>query len=163
MAGLQNMGGQGSLDEAKAGRRLVSRRAVNIGAAWSVPVILTAVAAPTASASPNTADDGNHATLGTATGEKGEDSNGNRRVTFYLSFVDIQGTNTVLLTFVSGGFNWQTLPAGPVYVTVENPTASFVVTRPGTDNSATTLDVKYKVNGVEHTEYGVVIKNSVRG
>jgi hypothetical protein len=32
--------------------KLVSRRAVNAGAVWSVPVILTAVAAPTASASP---------------------------------------------------------------------------------------------------------------
>jgi hypothetical protein len=47
------MGVQGSSEESKVGKRLVSRRAVNIGAAWSVPVILTAVAAPTASASPN--------------------------------------------------------------------------------------------------------------
>lgn len=161
MAGMQNMGEQGTVDEAGTGRRLVSRRAVNIGAAWSVPVILTAVAAPTASASPNTV--GDRATLGTATGEKGEDSNGNRRVTFYLSFVDVQGTNTVYLMAVSGGFQWQTLPAGPATVTADSPSASFVVTRPGTDNSATTLDVTYKVNDTIYTEYGVVIKNSVRG
>lgn len=148
--------GHGSVDEAAAGRRLVSRRAVNIGAAWSVPVILTAVAAPTASASPG--DVQGTAVLSTLLADKGEDAAGNRTVTLYLSFTNVTGTNQVRVTAVSGGYQWTPMPTAMVAVTTDS-TVPFVITRPGTDNSAINLDVTYEVNGVASTLKGVQVKN----
>ena len=141
------MGVQGSSEELRVGKKLVSRRAVNIGAAWSVPVILTAVAAPTASASPNPVDPGTpQATLGTATAHKGQAVSGNRQVSFALAFVNISGTNTVQITNVTG-YTWTPLPTSEVTVDAAHPTASFLLTRPGTDNSNLTVTVSYTVNG----------------
>jgi hypothetical protein len=153
------MGVQGSNEQLKAGRRLVSRRAVNIGAAWSVPVILTAVAAPTASASPgDIGDPPGTAVLGSLVADKGEDSAGNRRVTLYLSFTNVVGTNQVRVTAVSGGYQWSPMPTPMVTVTSAT-TVPVVITRPGTDNSSLKLDITYEVNGVETTLKNVDVKN----
>ena len=152
------MGGQGIVDEVTTGRRLVSRRAVNIGAAWSVPVILTAVAAPTASASPGGIDDQNAAVLSSLMADKGEDAAGNRTVTLYLSFTNVTGTNQVRITAVSGGYQWSPMPTATVTVTSAT-TVPFVITRPGTDNSSLKLDITYEVNGVATTMKNVDVKN----
>ena len=149
----------GSREEPQAGRRLVSRRAVNIGAAWSVPVILTAVAAPTASASPaGTNDPPGTAVLSALVADKGEDTAGNRRVTLYLSFANVTGTNQVRVTAVGGGYTWTPMPTPMVAVTSDS-TVPFVITRPGTDNSALKLDITYEVNGVASTIKNVDVKN----
>ena len=152
------MGVQRSSEELETGKRLVSRRALNIGAAWSVPVILTAVAAPTASASP--LGGGNQsATLGTAVADKGEAVSGNRQVTFSLTFTNVVGSNSVQITAVSG-YVWAELPTQVVWVTADHPVASFMLTRPDTENSATTLVVTYTLNGAVQTA-SVIVKNSV--
>lgn len=149
----------GSSEEPQAGRRLVSRRALNIGAAWSVPVILTAVAAPTASASPaGTNDPPGTAVLSALVADKGEDATGNRKVTLYLSFTNVTGTNEVGITSVGGGYKWTPMPTPTVTVT-SNTTVAFVITRPYTDNSAVVLDVTYEVNGVATTVKDVNVKN----
>lgn len=157
--GVRDMGGQGRTDEVTTGRKLVSRRAVNIGAAWSVPVILTAVAAPTAAASPGGVDDPTGtAVLSALVADKGEDAAGNRTVTLYLSFANVTGTNSVRITAVGGGYSWSPMPTPAVTVTSDG-TVPFVITRPGTDNSALTLDITYEVNGVEATRTNVDVKN----
>lgn len=157
------MGGQGTTEETSAGRKLVSRRAVNIGAAWSVPVILTAVAAPTASASPGSVEDPpgtGTAVFSGVVADKGEDANGNRTVTIVLSFTNVTGTNQVRITAVSGGYPWTPMPT-PYQTVTKDGTVSFFITRPGTDNSALRLDITYELNGVPKTIPQVEVKNVV--
>jgi hypothetical protein len=153
------MGVQEGTDEVSTGRKLVSRRAVNIGAAWSVPVILTAVAAPTASASPAGSGDPS-ATLGTGVADKGEAVSGNRQVTFSLTFTNVVGSNSVRIMAVSG-YAWTVVPTPPALVTADRPVASFILWRPDSDNSATVLVVTYTVNGGAAQTANVTVKNSV--
>ncbi|TPG19107.1 hypothetical protein [Pedococcus bigeumensis] len=136
---------------------LVSRRTVALGAAWSVPVIVMATAAPAAAASA-----GNHsAVLATATGEKGEAVGSNRQVSFILSFGSIVGSNLVKITSIEGGGPWTVLPTAAVTVDAAHPAAPFSLTRPDTDNSTLTVVVHYTVNGVAHT-VSVTVKNKAR-
>jgi hypothetical protein len=153
------MGVQEGTDEVSTGRKLVSRRAVNIGAAWSVPVILTAVAAPTASASPAGNGDPS-ATFGTGVADKGEAVSGNRQVTFSLTFTNVVGSNSVRIMAVSG-YVWTVVPTPPALVTADRPVASFILWRPDSDNSATVLVVTYTVNGGAAQTANVTVKNSV--
>jgi hypothetical protein len=136
---------------------LVSRRTINLGAAWSVPVVLAAVAAPAVAASTN------HATFAILSAEKGEAVGPNREVTFTLNFVDIVGANAVTLTKISAGGPWVTLPTPEVIVDAGHPAAIFTLTRPDTNNSAMLdITVTYTVNGVEATTT-VTVKNNVPG
>ncbi|WP_270886333.1 hypothetical protein [Pedococcus sp. 5OH_020] len=137
---------QGPHKAARDAATLVSRRTVNLGAAWSVPVIVGAFAAPAAAGStvvPATP------ILGSVTAQKGQAVDGNRQVTFYFSFADVKGSYSVVLTALTGG-PWATLPTVAVMVTPSAPTASFLLTRP--DNNATTHEtVTYTVNGITQT------------
>src|SRR5690242_9828388 len=88
---------------------LVSRRTVNLGAAWSVPVVLAAVAAPAAQGS-QTPTDQRSAAFGTATGEKGEAVGTNRQVYFTFTFTGVTGSNTIQITGIDLGNPWITVP-----------------------------------------------------
>lgn len=116
---------------------LVSRRAVAIGAAWTVPVIITAVAAPAASASTLPA----LAPSASMVHVKGS--------TYALTLTFPAGTSTVvsIISIVpesagtsSGTFTWT--PANQVAA----PSAQFSVDRSG-DNSAGVVDVTYTAGG----------------
>jgi hypothetical protein len=139
--------------------RLVNRRTVAIGAAWTAPVVLFAVASPSASASPLPVEN-RSATLATITGEKGEAVGTNRTVTFTLSFGAITGTNTVRIVSIDGGGPWTGLATPDATVTPGTISAPFVVGRPGIDNSTVTVTLHYEVNGIEKT-VSVTIKNNV--
>jgi hypothetical protein len=137
---------------------LVNRRTVALGAAWSVPVIVMATAAPAAAAS----GVGNRsALLATATGEKGEAVGLNRQVSFILSFGSIVGSNSVAITSIDGGGPWAGVPTAAVTIDAAHTSAPFSVTRPDTDNSTLTVLVHYTVNGVAHT-VSVSVKNKAR-
>src|SRR5690349_4299840 len=86
---------------------LVTRRTVSLGAAWSVPVVLAAVAAPAAQGS-QTPVDQRSALFGGITAKKGTTVNGNRQVTFTLSFAGVKGSNSVAITSISAGGPWTT-------------------------------------------------------
>jgi hypothetical protein len=135
---------------------LVNRRTVALGAAWSVPVIVLATAAPAAAAS----GDDRSAVLATITGEKGEAVGTNRQVSFILSFGSIVGSNSVKIVSIDGGGPWAVLPTAAVTVDSAHPAAPFMLTRP--DNNAS-LDVvlHYTVNGVEST-VPVTVKNKAK-
>ena len=121
---------------------LVSRRTVNLGAAWSVPVVLAAVAAPAAqgSTTEQPPGDGPTATFGTATADKGEAVGTNRQVTFTLLFTNVVGDNTVQITDISKGGPWTSLPTEVVTITAADPNARFTLLRP--DNNASLLGTK---------------------
>ena len=144
---------QGNVKE--SAKPLVSRRTVALGAAWSVPVIIMATAAPAAAGSVV-----NNAVLATATGEKGEAVGPNREVTFVLSFGAIQGTNSVAITAIDGGGPWAALPTATVTVDAAHPAAPFSLSRVETNNSTLAVVVHYTVNGVAHT-VSVTVKNKV--
>ena len=137
-------------------RPLVSRRTVALGAAWSVPVIVMATAAPAAAASV----ENRQASLATATGDKGVAVGSNRQVTFILSFGSIVGSNSVAITSIDGGGPWAVLPTAAVTVDSAHPSAPFSLTRPDTNNSTLTVVLHYTVNGVEST-VSVTVKNKV--
>jgi hypothetical protein len=148
------MNQQGNVKD--SAKPLVNRRTVALGAAWSVPVIVMATAAPAAAASAGNRS----AALATATGEKGEAVGTNRKVTFILSFGSIVGSNSVAITSIDGGGPWAVLPTAAVTVDAAHPSAPFALTRP--DNNATlSVVVHYTVNGVEHT-VSVTVKNKVQ-
>jgi hypothetical protein len=134
---------------------LVSRRTIALGAAWSVPVIVMATAAPAAAASGG----GNRgAALATVTGEKGEAVGANREVTFILSFASIVGSNTVSITSIDGGGPWAVLPTATATVDATHTSVPFSLTRPDTNNASLDVVVHYTVNGVAHT-VSVTVKN----
>ena len=133
---------------------LVNRRTVALGAAWSVPVIVMATAAPAAAASV----DNRRAVLATATGEKGEAVGANRQVTFILSFASIVGSNSVVITSIDGGGPWQVLPTATATVDATHTSVPFSVTRPDTNNASLKVVVHYTLNGVPHT-VSVTVKN----
>ena len=145
---------QGNVQD--SAKPLVSRRTVALGAAWSVPVIVMATAAPAAAASVANRS----AALATATGDKGVAVGGNREVTFILSFGAIVGSNTVSITSIDGGGPWTGLPTATATVDAAHPSAPFSVTRPDTNNSTLTVLVHYSLNGVAHT-VSVTVKNKV--
>ena len=136
---------------------LVSRRTVNLGAAWSVPVVLAAVAAPAAQGSQPPVDQ-RSASFGTITAQKGIKVGGNRQVIFTLLFTNVVGSNTVQITDIDTGGPWQTLPTPDVTVTPTSTSATFTLLRP--DNNAALLGVKvtYLLNGQSFTTT-VDIKN----
>jgi hypothetical protein len=126
----------------EAGRApLVSRRTVAIGAAWSVPVIIAATAAPAAAASAVAA----LAATGTLVKTTGQ----NYTLTL---FFDLPAGSSDLITVTSvvadSGKTRSTF--GPVpaskTVTTASPDAVFALSRNG-QNSATTAVVTYTVNG----------------
>lgn len=143
---------QGNVKE--SAKPLVNRRTVALGAAWSVPVIIMATAAPAAAGSGVI----NNAVLATATGEKGEAVGANREVTIVLSFGAIVGTNSVAITSIDGGGPWTGLPTANATVDAAHPSVPFLLTRPDTNNSTLTVVVTYTVNGVTNT-VSVTIKN----
>ena len=146
---------QGNLKD--GAKPLVSRRTVAIGAAWTAPVVLFAVASPSASASQLPVEN-RSATLATVAAQKGTSATGNRTVTFTLSFGAITGTNTVRIVSIDGGGPWTGLATAEATVTTGTISVPFVVGRPGTDNSTVTVTLHYEVNGVEKTA-PVTIKN----
>lgn len=128
---------------------LVSRRTVNLGAAWSVPVVLAAVAAPAAQGS-SPPPDQRSALFGGITAQKGTTVNGNREVTFTLSFAGVQGSNSVVITGISAGGPWTTsMPTPPATVDPTHTAAVFIIER--TQNSSMQVTVSYSVNGVPAT------------
>ena len=133
---------------------LVNRRTVALGAAWSVPVIVLATAAPAAAGS----TESRGAVLATITGEKGEAVGSNRKVTFILSFGSIVGSNSVAITSIDGGGPWAVLPTAAATIDATHTSAPFSLTRPDTNNSTLTVVVHYTVNGVPHT-VSVTVKN----
>ena len=139
---------------------LVTRRTVNLGAAWSVPVVLAAVAAPAAQGSP-TPTDQRTAVLGTAWGEKGEADGPNRQVWFTFSFTGVTGSNTIQLLSITAG-PWFTLPTDTQSFSAASgattATVTFMLERPD-NNAASTVDITYLLNGATKTATGVVIKN----
>lgn len=142
---------------------LVSRRTVNLGAAWSVPVVLAAVAAPAAQGSQPPVDQ-RSASFGTVTGEKGESVGANRQVYFTFTFTGVTGTNTIQITAIDLGNPWTTVPTDIKSFTADpgSTTASVVFTllRPD-DNSAFTPTLTYLLNGIQGT-VTVTVKNKVR-
>lgn len=148
------MGEQGT--GAASAKPQVSRRTVALGAAWSVPVIMVATAAPAVAASGDV-----NAVLATATAEKGEAVGPNREVTFVLSFVAIVGVNSVAITSIDGGGPWTGLPTATATVDAATPSVAFLLSRVETNNSTLTVLVHYTVNGVEHT-VSVIVKNKDR-
>lgn len=143
---------QGPLKQAQLAATVVSRRTINLGAAWSVPVIVGALAAPAAAGSPVL--DPASASLATASARKGISVDGNRQVSFTLVFANVTGSNTVVITAVTDG-PWSTLPTAGVTVTSASPSASFLLSRPD-NNSVMHVDVTYTVNGITR------IANNVR-
>lgn len=126
----------------EAGRApLVSRRTVAIGAAWSVPVIIAATAAPAAAASTVPLLSGT-GTLVHGTG---------RNYTLTLFFNLPAGSSEVItITSVVAGSGKTLSTFGSVpqsqTVTTAAPDAVYALTRSG-DNLATTAVVTYTVNG----------------
>ena len=142
---------------------LVSRRTINLGAAWSVPVVLAAVAAPAAQGSP-TPTDQRTASMGTVTGEKGEAVGPNREVYFTFTFTGVTGSNTIQITAIDLGNPWQTVPTDIKSFTADSgsTTASVVFTLlRANDNSVFTPTLTYLLNGIEGTAT-VTVKNKVR-
>lgn len=136
--------------------KLIKRRTIALGAAWSVPVIMVAAAAPASAAS--SPPENRRAALATATGDKGNSVDGNRQVSIILSFGSIVGSNSVAITSIDGGGPWAVLPTPAVTVDSAHTSVPFSLTRPDVDNSSLTVAVHYTVNGVAHT-VSVVIKN----
>ncbi|WP_460931927.1 hypothetical protein [Phycicoccus ginsengisoli] len=128
---------------------LVSRRTVNLGAAWSVPVVLAAVAAPADTGSPNPVGPGEppSAVLGTKTATKGTSVDNNRAVTFTLTFTGVVGTNAVAIVGIDKGGPWKTVPSPAVDVTAKSPSATFILTRPDNNANVSSVTVTYSVNG----------------
>ena len=144
---------------------LVSRRTINLGAAWSVPVVLAAAAAPAAQGSTNPQPGVEaSATFGAATGEKGEAVGPNRQVFFSFVFTGVTGTNTIQLTAITEG-PWTTLPTEVRSFTADagstRATVVFTLERPD-NNAATTVDITYLLNGASGTATRVSIKNKAR-
>ena len=137
---------------------LVSRRTVNLGAAWSVPVVLAAVAAPAAQGS-QTPTDQRSASFGTITAKKGIAVDGNRQVIFTLIFTNVVGTNTVQIVNIDTGGPWNPMPSNTVTITPTSTSATFTLLRP--DNNAALLGVKvtYLLNNQTFTTT-VDIKNT---
>ena len=141
---------------------LVSRRTVNLGAAWSVPVVLAAVAAPAAQGSQTPVD--RSASFGTVTGEKGEAVGPNREVYFTFTFTGVTGTNTIQITQIDLGNPWVTVPTDTKSFTADpgSTTASVVFTlQRADDNSVFTPTLTYLLNGVQNS-VKVTVKNKVR-
>ncbi|MDU0312814.1 hypothetical protein RKE38_03880 [Phycicoccus sp. M110.8] len=139
---------------------LVSRRTVNLGAAWSVPVVLAAVAAPADVGSQTPAND--RTALAAVWGEKGEADGPNRQVWFTFSFSGVTGTNTIQIQDITQG-PWITLPTEVQSFSATSgttATVTFMLERPD-NNAAMTVDVTYVLNGAVKTAVGVVIKNKV--
>lgn len=128
--------------QTEAGRTpLVSRRTVAIGAAWSVPVIIAATAAPAAAASivPTLSATG---TLVHGTGK-------NYTLTLFFNLPPGSSEVITITSVVAGSGNPAStfVPAqSSQTVTTAAPDAIFALTRKG-DNSATTAVVTYTVNG----------------
>lgn len=128
----------------EAGRGpLVSRRAVAIGAAWTVPVIITAVAAPSASASVLPA----LSATGTLTKVKASD------YTLRLLFTPPAGSSEIITitSVVAASGNppstFDEVPQSQTQtVTTASPYAVFSLSRNG-DNKSVTALVTYQVNG----------------
>jgi hypothetical protein len=138
--------------EGEAGRGpLVSRRAVAIGAAWTVPVIIAATAAPAAAASACTGP--NLASSATMVHDTGQ--------TYILALyftIPAGGSRKIVLTAVAGdsGSTWG--PVGqPSTVTNSAPNAIYTVKRAG-DNSSHTVLVTYTVDGVEAPKISLTYK-----
>jgi len=134
---------------------LLSRRTINLGAAWSVPVVLAAVAAPAAAGSSTPS-----ASFGTISAEKGEAVGSNRQVVFTLVFTDVVGDNKIAITGLSIGGPWQSLPTPEVTVTSDNTAAIFTLLRPDNNASLQNVTVTYTINGVAGTTT-VTVKNQV--
>ena len=143
---------QGNVND--SAKPLVNRRTVALGAAWSVPVIVLATAAPAAAAS----GDDRSAVLATVLGEKGEAVGANRQVRFTLSFGStVVGSNSVKIISIDGGGPWAVLPTAAATVDPTTPDAVFMLTRPD-NNASLDVVVHYTVNGVEST-VDVTVKN----
>jgi hypothetical protein len=129
-------------EQSEAGRApLVSRRTVAIGAAWSVPVIMAATAAPAAAASIVPAQSAT-ATLVHGTGK-------NYTLTLFFN-LPAGSSEVITITSVVAGSGKTLSTFGDVpqskTVTAAAPDAIYALTRSG-DNSATTAVVTYTVDG----------------
>lgn len=127
---------------------LVSRRTIAIGAAWTVPVIITAVAAPTASASPIP----NLAALWSAVHTKGS------TYTLTVTFPSGTSTEVQVLSVIpedpkKNASTFTSSPKGPLLAA---PSADFSVVRKG-DNSSLSVVVTYTLDGGAPQTASVII------
>ena len=150
---------QGNVTSAE--KPLIKRRTIAMGVAWSVPVIVGAAAAPAVAASSPGQQTQAGAQLGSTSAEKGEATGSNRQVTFILTFADVVGSSSVVITSIDGGGPWSTLPTPEVTVDPTHASATFLLSRPDTDNSTLTVTVHYTVNGVAGSTTAT-IKNKAR-
>jgi hypothetical protein len=132
---------------------MVSRRAVTAGAAWSVPVIMVAMAAPAAAASANLS-----ATVsGTLTADKvAAQQFGTKHVTFALKLTNTGSSAATVdvLSVVSDGIQGtqQGLPTTVVVPVGSSTVVNFSYDYVG--NAATaTYTVSYRVSGVVTTAH----------
>ena len=126
----------------EAGRGpLLSRRTVAIGAAWSVPVIIAATAAPAAAASVVPAEVG--------TGTLVHTTGSNYTLTLFFN-LPAGSSEVVTITSVVAGTGQTLSTFGTVpqsqTVTTNAPDAIYSLTRNG-QNSSTTAVVTYTVDG----------------
>lgn len=125
---------------------LVTRRAVALGAAWTVPVVVVATAAPAAAASGGTG-------RATGTGSMVHGTAQNYTLTLPFLLTGPQGSQvTVTITSVttetqSGTVDFTVVPQ-TVTLTVGGQTSAIYPLLRGGNNSGPTVLVKYSLNGV---------------
>ena len=135
---------------AGAMRRPISRRAMGLGAVWSVPVILTAVAAPAAAASVAPAAK----VAGSVTAEKvAADKFGTKHVNFALTLTNTgtaPGTAHILSVVSDGSTGNSTLPMTVVVPAGNSIVANFTY---GYSSTAATANytITFEVSGVTST------------
>jgi hypothetical protein len=114
----------------------MDRRTVNRAMAWSVPVVMAAVAAPAATGS-------SHAEIASASGSQPTKGG---PVTFTFTFKNISGTNAIGFSSISGS-GWGALPTGQTWtVTPTATTVTFQIARTNSGNVGT-VTVTLTVNG----------------
>lgn len=145
------------LDETIAAAGGLSRRTVNKGLAWSVPVIVGAFAAPAESAS--TVDTTPQATLSLVTAQKGQKDSQNRQVWLTLSFTGVVGDNQVVVTGITGG-SWDVTGATAT-VNPDKASVTIMVTRLDS-NASQSFTLSCTVNGSAYTAPFTIISTPVK-
>lgn len=120
-----------NVDAGGSAPREVSRRTIAKGAAWSVPVVIMATAAPAAASS----HDHDAATFVSGTASKGG-ARDNREVTFTLYFNTV-GTNTILINTITG-YTWTPVPLLLAIPEGEGVSVTFTALRDADGNNANT-------------------------
>lgn len=120
-----------NVDAGGSAPREVSRRTIAKGAAWSVPVVIMATAAPAAASSHDQAA----AVFITGTASKGG-AGDNREVTFTLTFNAV-GTNTITVNSITG-YTWTPVPLVLAIPEGQGTYVTFTALRDAGGNNANT-------------------------